>query len=211
MPTWTALFSIALGKIVPRWMLFAWIGVTVVGVVLVILGRGGSSLRLSHDDLLGSFFALMGALVYAGYSVLSKPLVDRYGAMILAIWTHWLTALGLVVLALPELLKTDFSALPHSVYPQILYSGIMAGVGGYMIWNFAVQEIGPARAAVYNNFTPLISAFGGVVFLHESMTTLIVIGGLLIIVGVIMVRQNMQVTERGKSLVIKIQTLGKGF
>jgi drug/metabolite transporter (DMT)-like permease len=211
MPTWTAFFSILVGKIVPRSLLFAWIGVTIVGVVLVILGRGGSSLRLSRADLDGSLLSLLAAFVYAGYSVLSKPLVDRYGAMVLAIWTHWLTALGLVIIAAPQLIKTDFSAFPTTIYPQILYSGIMAGVGGYMIWNFAVQEIGPAKAAVYNNFTPLVSAFGGVVFLQEPLTALILVGAMLIIIGVMMVRQNMQVTDRGRSMVIKLQGLGKGF
>jgi drug/metabolite transporter (DMT)-like permease len=191
MPTWTALLSIILGKIHSRAILYFWITVTLVGVSLVVVGRNNANLSLSGDDVIGSGLAISGAIVFAIYSVLSKPLVDRYKFSV-AVLSHAVSWFALTLLALPQLVHLSASDVPSDIWPNLLYSGILAGAGGYMIWNYALQTIGPARAALYHNFTPLIATVFAVVLLGEVLTPGIILGGLLTLLGVAMVRHTMR-------------------
>lgn len=193
MPTWTALISIAAGKIQIRASLLVWIAFTLAGVSLVVVSRDGASLGMSQRDLLGSLLAIGAALVFSVYSILSKPFVDRYKFGI-AIIAHWTTALSLTILALPELVKLTPSDVPVEIWPNLIYSGIAAGAGGYLIFNYALQKIGPARAAQYQNFTPLFATAFSILLLGEHLTTGIIIGGALTLFGVMNVRKRMQAT-----------------
>jgi drug/metabolite transporter (DMT)-like permease len=192
MPAWTALLSILFRQIAGRARLYFWIVATLIGISLVILGRGGANLSLSHQDLIGSGFGLAAAFFFALYSVLGKPVIDRYRGLTIAIWTFWMSWLAMVLFALPQLFNFSVDSIPAANYPHLIYSGIFVGVGGYMGWAYALQEIGPARAASYNNFTPLVSAIAAVILLGEIITLPVILGGLLILFGVAMVRFNMR-------------------
>lgn len=197
MPTWTALLSIAFRQVAGRLGLYFWIAATLIGISLVILGRSGAKLSLSHEDLIGSGFGLAGAFCFALYSILGKPVVDRYSGLTIAIWTFWLSWLAMVLFAIPQFADFSFRSIPVANYPHLLYSGTAVGVGGYMAWAYALQEIGPARAATYNNFTPLVSAIAAVILLGEVLSPGIILGGLLILLGVAMVRINMRAITPG--------------
>jgi drug/metabolite transporter (DMT)-like permease len=192
MPTWTALLSILLGMIHRRAALYFWIAVTLVGVGLIVLGRSGANVSLSHDDLVGSGLAISAAVVFAVYSVFSKPLIDKYKLGV-AILAHGMSWLAMTIIALPQLIHLSSSDVPREIWPNLLYSGIVAGAGGYLIWNYALQTIGPARAAIYQNFTPLVATIFAVLLLGEILTVGVVIGGLLTLLGVAMVRHTMRV------------------
>jgi drug/metabolite transporter (DMT)-like permease len=88
-PIWTALLAMALGweRISTR----TWVGIALAfgGVVLVTLGspQGNSS---TQDLLVGNLLTLGAAICWAGYTVFSKRLLERYSAL-------RVSAVGLVV------------------------------------------------------------------------------------------------------------------
>lgn len=196
MPTWTALISVSMGLIALRRMLFVGIGVTLVGITLVILSRAEDGLSLSEDDLVGSALLLWGAIMMAIFVILSKPLVDRYGGMPIGIWTNWLTCIALLILAAPDMLKLQSDDLPLRVMPHLFYSGILSSAGGYLALNNAVQKLGSTRAATYHNFVPLVTAVASVYILHESLALGLIIGAILTLTGVAMVRMNTKTGAR---------------
>ena len=190
MPTWTAVFSILLGIVEIRRRLALGIGMSLVGIALVVLSRSGSGLSLTHDDLIGSLLVL-GAAVAGGLSnVVSKPVVDRIGSMPLAIWKYGITTVSLIILASGDLVSLSAETLPASSFPNILYSGILAGAGGFLAVHIGIRDIGPTRSASYFNFTPIVAAFAGILILREPFSAWLLVGGVLTILGVIMVRMN---------------------
>jgi len=189
MPTWTAIISMALGTVNLRRGLFIGLGVTFVGVALVILSRNQGGLTISENDLIGGIMALTAAFVLGTAWVISKPFINRYGGMNNAIIKHWFTSFGLVMLASPDLINLRPSTFPVEVIPNILFSGILASVGGYTVTNYAIGKIGPTRTSTYHNITPLVAALGGILILHEPLTLILVIGGTLTLTGVAMVRR----------------------
>ncbi|MBI5957556.1 MAG: DMT family transporter [Chloroflexi bacterium] len=189
-PTWTALISLGQGRLRPRRGLLIGIVITLGGVVLVVLGRSGEGLALSHDDLIGSAIMLAAALLAAVSTLIGKPTVDRAGSMSVAIWSYTLTAFGLGLLALPDLITLTADDLPLRVWPNLLYSGVLSSVTGFIVWNYALGVLGPTRAAGYNNLTPIVAAAASIMLLGDPVTAALLAGGVLTMAGVILTRRN---------------------
>ncbi len=190
MPAWTALFSMIVGMVEVRRRLLGGIALSLGGAVLVVLSRSESGLALSHEDLLGSALVL-GATVSGGLSdVFAKPVVDRLGAMPLAIWRYCLAAIAMVALAAPELSTLSTESLPPATVPNILYSGLLSNVAGSLVIHFAIHELGPTRMSSYFNFSPIIAAFAGVLILREPLSLWLLLGAVLTLFGVMVVRRN---------------------
>lgn len=198
-PTWTALFTIALGWVSLRRGLLVGIAITLGGVICVVLGGAESGLAFSHDDLTGSIMILVASVMAALSALISKSLVDQVGSMAMAVWSYVLTAVGLAVLAVPNLVTLSASDLPLSVWPKLLYSGLLSSVLGFLIWNYALKQIGPTRAATYNNITPIVAAVASITILGEPLTPALVAGGVLTLFGVVLVRRNIYLRRRSPS------------
>jgi drug/metabolite transporter (DMT)-like permease len=54
---------------------------------------------------------------------------------------------------------------------------------GYLVWNWALERVSAARAAVYLNVQPLVGALLGVAWLGEALSPFTVAGGALVIAG----------------------------
>lgn len=196
MPLWTAVFSIVLGTLSLRRGLMVGLAITLFGVVMVVLSRAGANMSMSSDDFIGSAMALTAAVIFALYLLASKPFVDRYGGLGNALVKQWVTAFGLLFLAMPDIITLRPSDFPPKLIPNFLYSGLLACVSGYLISNYAIGKIGPARTAMYNNFAPIFAAIGGVLVLHEPITGGLFLGGAFTMVGVNLVRRQMRPGRR---------------
>ncbi len=190
MPAWTAIISIFVGMVALRRRMLIGIGITLVGVAVVVLGHAGAKIGLSHNDLLGSVLALAGAIVTAWGNIAAKPLVDRLGGIRVSLWSYWITTGGLIAIALPDLVHLSLDRVPPRVWPNLFYSGFLSGLLGTLIWNYALKALGPARAVSYQNFPPIIAAVAGIIFLGEPVTVGLLVGGTLTLVGVVLVRKN---------------------
>jgi drug/metabolite transporter (DMT)-like permease len=190
MPTWTALFSILIGMVEIRRRLLMGVVVTLGGVALVVYSRSENGFTLSHNDLIGSALLLGAAMTNGVANVINKPVVDRLGGMTLAIWKYTVTCAALTVLAGPDLLRLSGDTLPLRMLPNILYSGVLSGVGGYVVVHYALHEMDPTRSASYFNFNPIVAAFAGILILGEPFSLWLLAGGVLTVGGVVVVRSN---------------------
>jgi len=189
-PTWTALLSIALGIVAVRRRLLLGVGLSLSGVLIVILGAAGARLGLSRGDLTGMGLTLCATMATSVFTITVKSLIQRYGGMPVAIWMYIVTWSALVVVASPDLAVLSPSDIPVAVVPNLLYAGLLSSALGFLIEGFALRELGAARVANYYNFAPVIAAVGGVVALSEPVTLPLVIGGSVTMIGVLLVRRN---------------------
>lgn len=190
MPLWTAVLTIALGIVVIRRQMIAGVVMSVIGVVLVVLGSSGTALSISRADLVGSMMALGAAMVTAYYNITVKPLIDRYGGTVIAVWTYVVSTLGLIAVSAPDLFRLSPADIPVRVWPHLLFSGVASCALGFLVENYALHTIGPARTALYYNFTPLVAAVSGVAFMGDPLTLALGTGAVLTIVGTRVVRRN---------------------
>ncbi len=120
-----------------------WIGiVTAVAGAVVI---GGASLALGPDAMEGNAFALVGAVLVAGYFVIGRRLRQRLGIWAYTGWVYVIAALILI----PFILARD---LPLAAYPARewwIFAGLAAGpmLLGHTGFNWALRYV---RAYIVN-------------------------------------------------------------
>lgn len=193
-PVWTAVFARLLGiEVLP---LGAWSGLalSLVGTALVVLA-GASAVDLSQDSLFGNVMMLAAALAWAGYTVLSRPVLATD-----------ISATGLaffgILIALPFLWGFGLTAADEIVWAEVdgwvwaslLFSGGLSTGVAYALWNVGVRLIGPSQAAIYSNLVPVVALISGVVLLGETVTPFQLVGGALILGGLMLMRRARKLT-----------------
>ena len=166
-----------------------WIAVLVasVGVVFVLLARGGS---IGVGFGIGELFTLGAVIAWASYTLLMRYWVMPLSPLRLTAWTVYTGTPLLVLVALPQLLGTDWGAITIVGWGGLAYSTLLSLVAGYIIWNRAVIEVGASRTAVFNCLVPFAAAVIAAVVLRERPAPLHIVGGVLIIAGVLVAQRR---------------------
>ncbi|HUG19700.1 MAG TPA: DMT family transporter [Planctomycetaceae bacterium] len=187
-PMWTALLARVF--LHEKLRILAWSGLTIalVGTVIVALQKGDVSTGL--DQFWGNLFILGAALLWAGGTVYSRPLLTRISpvqlsasAAVIALPVHLAIAAGRYESSLPSLQSVDLWLI-------ILYSGILSSGLALPMWNLGVRHAGAAHAAVIQNLVPLVAIIAAWLTRGEPVTQAQILGGSLILSGVIMVRRG---------------------
>jgi drug/metabolite transporter (DMT)-like permease len=138
----------------------------------------------------GNLFILASALSWACSTVLSRSILETISPLRLA----FISALLTTPIHLTMTASTLPSALPKlSEFPTlaaIVYSGVFSTGVAYATWHAGVRAVGGSHAAVYQNVVTLVAVIGGWLVLGEQPFVAQVIGGLLMIVGLLLMRRG---------------------
>ena len=133
------------------------VGLSIAGVALVVFGAPQAAAGAMQSTLLGNALVLGGALCWAVYTILLKPYTHRVDGIQLSAITMLGGAVLLGGFALPDVLRTDWSAVTPLTWGAIAYSGLAALVVAYLFWYRGVRTLGPTRTAMYANLQPVIA------------------------------------------------------
>ncbi|HVL49107.1 MAG TPA: EamA family transporter [Candidatus Thermoplasmatota archaeon] len=182
-PLWTALISARLLRESITSFKLAGIALALAGVVVTVTLGAGRAIDVSYG--LGALVVLMAPIVWACVSVVSKPLVLRYGAIPFSASTTLLgTALLLPILALGP---GPVLALPAGAALAVLFLGLFATVGGYVGFNYALRHLTPTETMAYVYLNPLFALLWGALFAGEAPTAFVLAGAALVLAGVALV------------------------
>lgn len=155
---------------------------SILGVVVVV-SNGDLAAPLQGGANWGDGLMLLAMLAYAIYVILLKrwhmPGVPKMQLLYLQI-------LASVVLLLPLYLSTPRVGLSMHNLPLVGFAGIGASMVAPLLWMYAVARIGPSRASMFFNLTPLLTALIAAAVLGESLVIYHAVGGLLTVAGVLM-------------------------
>lgn len=165
---------------------WAAIALQIAGMAFVVLGSARADAQ--ETRLLGTLLVLAGSLCWATFTVVLKPYTHRVPGLQLAAVTMAGGALPLLIVAVPALRTTDWSAVPPLAWASVVYSGIGALVVAYLLWYRGVRVLGPTRTAMYVNVQPLIALVVAWVTLGETPTLWQGVGAVGITAGLLMNR-----------------------
>jgi drug/metabolite transporter (DMT)-like permease len=161
--------------------------ITLCGMILVVL-NGKFVLKLSPA---GDFLAFVAALAWTVYSLLVRPLSSAYSALFISrkiFFYGALTSLPVLFLVGADIPWEAFKS--PVVLWNFLFLGVFASLFGYVIWNRVLQEIGTVLASNYIYAVPLVSIVCSVIFLHERITPVALLGAALILCGMILAERR---------------------
>lgn len=197
-PVVTALLSAVTIQDVPFRSVWAGGLLSCAGVALVSIAGFQAA---GEQPLLGSLLVFLGVVSWALYSIGSRAVMDRISPLTV----NWTTLLVATVLQVP-LLWTDRKMLdagPASVtMPDWLALGylvIFATAVAQQAWLFGVQGIGPSRASVLGNLTPVAAVALSALILKETVGFVELLGIVLILAGVWVVDRCTQQPDSAES------------
>jgi drug/metabolite transporter (DMT)-like permease len=129
----------------------------------------------------GDLVLILSGVAYAAYSLLARPVLLRHPSLVVTAYSVvWGAAamLPLAVLDAGPAPRWTTSALVGTLYLAVVMTAL-----GYVVWNWCLERVEAARAAIFLNIQPLGGALLGVWWLGERLTPFTVAGGLLILLG----------------------------
>jgi len=181
-PVWTVLLSAALGHERPtRWVL-AGVLATLVGMLLVVVGRG-DALALGSATLRGELLMVLASILWSTYTVLGRAPVARYGSLRMTAWTLWVGTPVLVLLGLPTLRRTELAGVSPAAWLGVAYAGFLSIGLAYLLWYRGVERLGNNRTAIYSNLVPVAALITAWLWLGEVPTPVQLSGAAVILVG----------------------------
>lgn len=185
-PAFIALVARARGMERVKRMTWIGIGLSVLGVALVIAGSATSS--QGQTTLLGSILVFLGVLSWTVYTILLQPYTKRIDVIQLSAVTLVGGAIPLVIASTPALIATDWSRVGVGGWLALLYSSVLSMGVAYFFWYRGLRVLGPTRTAVYSNLQPIVALLVAWAFLSEIPTIFQGVGAVTIIAGVFLTR-----------------------
>jgi drug/metabolite transporter (DMT)-like permease len=189
-PIWIALFSIVVFRERPRpTVLIGWC-VAAVGVLILLRWSTMLSTRFEDEAWAGAGLTLLAAMMWAGYTLGVRSLSRRYGALTC---TGMTTIFGALPLLLWSSVQPPFAGvieLPLAGWAAFLLLAVGSTIFANILWNYGVARMPGTQAGLFLFLIPFTSVLGGSIFLHELITPVTVVGGLLIISGVSIAQLN---------------------
>jgi len=158
--------------------------------IALVLGITGALVLALPDQIFGSqesFVGLLELLVvslsFAGFSVLSKPLIHKYGSAPVTIWAGLIGTAMLLPLLSPSFV-TETVALSSTGWLSILFLAILSTVAGYLMFYTLVSRGAVSRLTIQLYLIPVISVIVGVLLLQESVSAYTIVGGAILLFSI---------------------------
>ena len=164
--------------------LLEWIGISTafLGFIYLVFPQ------LNTPSFVGLVLMTIAGISWASYTLMGKgsthPLQDTAH--------NFLRTLPLILILLACSFQTAHISM-KGVWLAILSGGLASGLG-YAIWYHALKSLTATRAAVVQLFVPIFAALGGFIFIHEAITSRLLLSSLLVLGGILLV-----VMSKGKA------------
>jgi len=153
------------------------------GVLMVIL-TGGKGLSADPKGILLMFVAVFSAV---GYTMLAKKLVTDYNPITITAYQSFYGLILFIPLFLIfELPGLDLRSATTSSILAVTYLGVFGSGICFILLTIGIRELGAAKANVFGNLIPVVTAILSFFVLKESMPVLKVVGILVVIGGLLM-------------------------
>ncbi|AUW94675.1 DMT family transporter [Sulfobacillus sp. hq2] len=156
---------------------WAMVALSIVGEIL-LLGGGASA----SGSLWGASLLIVAALAWGIYTALGRRYRHRFSPLVL-------TAGAAVGGAIPSVLLGLWNLTTHPIHLTVesglalAYVSTLASVVAFMMWSTGVNRLGSGTAAPFLNLLPVFTAVLAMLLLHESLSTIQIEGGLIVIAG----------------------------
>lgn len=162
------------------------VGISLVGALWVVMD--GNLLELGTMDWnIGDAIMIAAIFSWAIYSLVLRKYIHifpQYGILFV------MTGVSVIILfpiMLGEWLIVGFPPLGYTEpWVGLFYLGIFPSVIAILCYNYAVNILGAAQAAIFLNFLPVATMIGAYFWLGETITWMQIGGAVTVIIGVVL-------------------------
>jgi len=197
-PIFTTIIAVALKREGTSWLKLLGIGIAIIGSVLMVLASGLSGNDSTDDStsqdsssanqFIGACLILIQCFCSSVYIIIQKPLFAE--GMEVRTFTFYLFlygSIGHVLIGSFFLTEVEWSALPLTLIPIILYTVVFATFIAFTCFVYATSHLPASISALgitlQSFFSPLLAA----IFLGELVSYVDILGGIAIVCGIVIV------------------------
>jgi drug/metabolite transporter (DMT)-like permease len=193
-PIFAALFGLVVGTERPTQRFWVAALVSFVGVGFVAAGSTGETSASFGGILLG----LSTAATWAAYSVTAAPLMRTYTPSRMSAYVIPAAWVAVMLTGIPQSADQDWT-LGWEIWVLLALATVGPLVLTNVLWFRSVHRIGANRATLAANLQPFVAAVLAVILLSEPLGWLQVVGGVLIALGILVVRRRTEAPQAGSS------------
>lgn len=159
------------------------VGVSMLGVLLVV--TEGRLAELAPSELrLGDFLTLFALVGWTVYTVYGKQVLTGHSPILTTTAAYVCGTIVLLPLAVVTAPLTPRPRLGSAVAWIVLLYHAIPGAVAHLWWYAAVERVGPSRAAIFMNVTPVVGIGMAALLLGEDIGPWQVGGAAMVLAGV---------------------------
>jgi drug/metabolite transporter (DMT)-like permease len=156
--------------------------------VFIIITKG--SFFLEGGDGTGNLLAVISSFLWALYTILSKPLLDRHPPLKVTTYSM-ITGSVLLIPFVPFYFDPgEFMRLSVSAWAILSFTVVFSIVIAFFLWYRGVKKIGPSRTIIYQYSIPVFAAFFAYLLIHERLYVSQLIGAAIVFLSLWLARRN---------------------
>ena len=186
-PIFAALFGLVAGT--ERATARFWVAALVSSLGVGLVAAGGASETSASRT--GILLGLLTAATWAGYSVAVAPLMETYTPSRVSAYVVTAAWIAAALTGVPQSVGQDW-ALDWEVWALLAFATLGPLVLTTVLWFRSIHRIGANRATLAANLQPFVAAVLAVILLSEPLGALQIAGGVLIALGILVVRRRAQ-------------------
>jgi drug/metabolite transporter (DMT)-like permease len=158
-------------------------GIALAGLGVVYL-IGPDRVSLAPNLALGNGLVVMAMACYAGFLVLSKPLLRRYDTLTVIVWAMFFGLLGTLPMGLATLSRVSPTEVPIGIWAVVGYIILVPTIGAFFLSAWALKRSSSQLVAAYIYLQPLVTASIAPAILEgERITARMMVAGVAIFAG----------------------------
>jgi drug/metabolite transporter (DMT)-like permease len=156
---------------------------SIAGIAVLIFGDPKFVWGLD-GHLMGDLFIFGAVITAALYTILSRHLGQNHSALKITAWQFMYGTIFYLPIFLWQFQDVQWSAISMPSWGALIYLTVLATVGAFLCYNYALSQMPASRVAVSINGIPVITAVGAWLILGETLTLVQAGGGLLVMIAV---------------------------
>lgn len=189
-PVFTLLIACLAGQETFHWSILGGTLFAFVGVGLVV--GFSPSVHSSGGLLLGHFLLLASAFVWAGATVVSRPIVTKVDPLQMLTLSMPAGLAALLPYGVLSTARLDWAALTPTTWAMMAYFAVAAGVIGFLLFYRGVQQVGASGAMLYQYLVSPLAAISGFFVLRAGLHPVQLVGLVVVLGGVALANRERQ-------------------
>lgn len=133
---------------------------------------------------LGDLTLLIAGAAFSAYTVLQRPIAERYGPLIVLSYTLLFSMPVMLALTVPFVAGVSFASLSPTVWAAVFWALVVCSFFGWLSWTWVNSVRGVARSAPFMYLMPPVAGVMAWLTLGETFTWLKILGAAITMAGV---------------------------
>ena len=166
------------------------VGLSFVGVILLILNSVHTPNGIEHSHPLGLCLMICNCLFFALYLGAFRPLVQKYGTITFMKWMFLFSMLVAIPFNIGEMATTDYSLLTSEFMWNLAFTVICATFIAYFLVPIGQKNLRPTIVSMYAYVQPFIASIVSIIIGMDAMTWQKILAAILVFSGVYLVNKS---------------------